>query len=219
MADYLDKSGYELDLETKEGKHLFHTLFTGGILSEAEGQMQGAIDLTFKRKIYDKILPARLLGFAFGNQMIEGKLKVSAMLPLCKEIQKFLPDQYASKLSLYEMLSVQFQTRRDDLRAPRESKSDDQAIQMIIEQEVFTPGAEFYHEFAVEDPDLLSVATLARMIELWKEKPYIGGKSSIGYGQLKLEYAQLDSAPYFDFIALNKDSVSKTLAEFEAMFK
>ncbi len=217
MQDYLDRAGFELNLEDKTHKHLFHTLFAGGILQEVESKMQGQIDLTGKKRIFDNLLPARLLGFSFGNQMIEGKLKVSPMLPICKELKGFLPEGYASKLSVHEMLSAQFQTRRDEIRETKQK--DEQAVQMIIEHEVISPGAQFYQEFALEDPDELTLSTLGRMIELWKEKPYIGGKSSVGFGQLKLDYPDTPSSEaYVEFVKSNVLKINETLAELADLF-
>ncbi|MDE2439051.1 MAG: hypothetical protein KGN01_06730 [Patescibacteria group bacterium] len=217
MQDYINSTGFELNLENKAHKQLFHTLFAGGMLQEVESKIQGQIDLSGKRRIFENILPARLLGFSFGNQMIEGKLKVSPMLPICKELKDFLPNGYESDVSVFEMLSKQFQTRRDEIREAKEK--DEQAVQMILEHEVFSAGAKFYQEFAVEDPDELCLSTLGRMIELWNEKPYIGGKSSIGYGNLKLNYpAASSSEAYVNFTKLNALKINETLAELADLF-
>jgi hypothetical protein len=142
------------------------------------------------------------------------------MIPICKELKAFLPEEegYASSLSVYELLSSQFQTRRDELREAREK--DEQAVEMIIEHEVFSPGSQFYCEFALEDPEELSSSTLSRMIELWKEKPYIGGKSGIGFGNLKIDFGDSgNSGAYRDFISSNKGKIVETLNQLQGLFE
>lgn len=221
MQDYLELAGYKIDLEKKQGQALFHTLFSGGILESVESESSsGVIDLSRKREIWQNILPLRLLGCSFSNQMIEGKLKVSHMLPICKELKDFLPQEYCnSEQSFYTFITREFQTRRDDLRAEREK--DEQATQMLIEQEVFAPGTQFYHEFVLEDPDALCLGTLARMVLLWEANPYIGGKSSIGLGRLKIEYHK-DGLPadseYVKFSREHAEKIREVLAKLEDSF-
>jgi len=55
------------------------------------------------------------------------------------------------------------------------------------------------------------------MIELWKERPYVGGKSAVGYGELKIEYPTLTltSESYLAYLAENKKAVCKTLEHLE----
>ena len=185
FKDMLDQIGYEIDVSKKGGQKLYHALFSGGILETVE-ESQGVIDIELKRKILNLIPPARLFGFSLGNQMIEGKLKVGHLLPICKELAEYLPDDIRPKNSFYELIGHVFQTRKDELRVER--GEDEQAVQMLVEYEVFIPGTPFYHEIMLEDPTELDVSCLARVIELWKEKPFIGGKSSIGMGELKINY-------------------------------
>lgn len=213
FEDFLNLVCFKIDLEERGGQALFHTLFSGGILESVETSESGVIDLSFKREIYENIIPARLFGFSFRNQMLEGRLKVAHMLPICKELNAFLPIK--SEASFYTMLAKNFQTRRDELRLERESE-EEQAVQMLVEQEVFAPGTEFFHEFIVEDPDDVAVGVVARMISLWKGKPFIGGKSSIGLGRVALDY-QLASANEDEYLgAVNKREANRTLATLEA---
>lgn len=227
FADFCELAGYEIDLKTISGKALFHTLMSGGILQAVEEKVSGTIDLSFKAKLYKSCPPARLFGFSFGNQMLEGHLKVSNMIPICVELEKFFPfdiwnDKFPGQVSfkprsIYELLGVTFQTRRDDLREERGEK--EQAVQMKVEHEVFCPGSTFNHELIIEDPNELILSTVSRIISLWQAKPYIGGKSSIGFGNINIAY-DLDAGErvYLKFIEDNKKEINDSLGKLEALF-
>ena len=218
MADMLEQLDYEIDVSKKGGQKLYHALFSGGVLETVE-ETQGAIDIELKRKILNLLPPIRLFGFSYGNQMVEGKLKIGHLLPICTELKDYLPDNIQPKNSFYDYIGHVFQTRKDELRV--EKTDEEQAIQMLIEYEVFVPGTMFWHEIKLEDPTPLDVATLARVIELWKQKPFIGGKSAIGHGELTIRY---DFAPdskqyeqwfnpkqYLEFLKERRDEICKLL--------
>lgn len=211
MRDLLDNVGYEIDVSKKGGIRLYHALFTGGILESVEKDA-GQIDVEMKRKIMSLLPPVRLFGLSIGNQMVEGKLKVGQMLPVCEELKGLIPVE--SSLSFYDLLTKTFQTRKDDLRAEREE--GDQAVQMMVEYEVFAPGTRFYHEIKLEDPDAVDISCLARCIELWKQKPFIGGKSAVGFGELEIEYdIDATSDEYLQFLADNREAIVSLLRELE----
>ena len=207
-ADFLSNVGYEIDLKTEKGKKLFHTLFAGGLLTEVEEKETGVLDLTLKKKVVDHILPIRLFGASYKNQIVEGRLKVMHMLPICKELSEYTGVE--SDKSIYSLIGRTFQTRRDELR---ERSEDEEAVQMLIEYEVFIPGTEFYHEIIVRN-DPLDISTIARAIKLWNEDPYIGGKSAIGFGKLKLSYdLNADDTLYLKFCEEKKEGILNTLGE------
>jgi len=209
MKDLLDQIGYKINLSKKEGQKLYHSLFAGGVLETVE-EGSGTIDIELKREIIELLPPVRLFGLAIKNQMIEGKLKVGHALPICVELKNFLPEDITPKVSIYDMLTTIFQTRKDDLRVEKED--NEQAVQMLIEYEVFAPGTQFYHEIKVEDPDEIDLSCLARCIELWKQKPFIGGKSSIGFGELEINYnIEHDSIKYLEFVKKNAKEICKLL--------
>jgi len=203
FKDFLDMLGYEIDVSTKGGQRLYHTLFAGGVLESVEGS-EGAIDVELKRRILQLIPPARLFGFSYGNQMIEGRMKVGHLLPICRELNEYLPVK--GKISFYELIGHMFQTRKDELR------TGDETVQMLVEYEVFVPGTQFYHEILLEDPTPLDISCLARVIELWKMKPFIGGKSSIGMGELEINYnTNISSDEYIKFVKDRRDEICQLL--------
>jgi hypothetical protein len=236
FRDFIEQLGYELDLSDQVGKKMFHVLFAGGLLESVEREAEsGILDLTLKSKLFKNVLPFRLYGASYANQIASGKLKVSFGLPICKELRDYLPQGIVTEStpSIYSVLSHVFQTRRDDLKATPFADDDNskvennnsvqleiknqQAVQMIVEQEVFSPGTRFYHEFMVEDPEPIDLSTLSRMIELWQVKPFIGGKSAIGMGKLKLEYQMGSSSSppssslYHEYISNNKKEIIEAL--------
>lgn len=215
MADMLTRLDYKL-----ESAKIYHMLFSGGMLETVNEKSSGVIDIGLKRKIRKTIPPIAVLGSSLGNQIFEGKLKIDMALPICKELTDFLPDDLVikSETSVHEFLDWTFTTRRDDLREER--KEDEQATQMLVNFEVFAPGTPFYHEFILNDANEVEEGVLVRMLNLWKQKPYIGGKSAIGLGKLKLnyDYDELSEKAYLDFLEQKKEEGTAKLKELEEAF-
>ena len=221
--DFLELAEYQLDLSQKKHQKLYHTLFAGGVLTAVEEEESGVVDLNLKSRIVKYILPIRLLGASYANQMVEGRVLIGHMLPICKELKEFTGID--SDASFYQLITRMFQTRRDELRVSAKSKEgeeeeeEEEKVQMIVEYECFAPGTKFYHEIVLEttsEGEELDLSTLYRAIELWRQKPFIGGKSSIGFGKLRIEYAwpkQVDSSTYLQFIEKNKSEIRKVLDE------
>ena len=207
MRDFLSQVGYDINRDTAGGKKLYHALYAGGVLEKAENIAE-PLDLVKKARIYDLLPPAKLFGFAFGSQMIESTLKVCHMLPVCTELRDFLPEDADPKRSVFDLVSTQYGTRHDDLRGLTDGESN----QMIYNHESFVAGTSFYHEFRVEDAEPLDLATMARAIALWKEKPYIGGRSGSGSGDIKIKYdLDVDDAEYLVFCQKRKRDIASVL--------
>jgi CRISPR/Cas system CSM-associated protein Csm3 (group 7 of RAMP superfamily) len=216
-ADFLELSGYTMDLSQKSYQKLYHTLFAGGVLEAVEEESESAVvDLNLKFRVVKYILPLRLFGCSYANQMVEGRVLVGHMLPVCRELKDYTGVE--SDTSFYQLIARAFQTRRDELRVAR-AEEEEQAVQALIEYECFAPGTRFYHELRLEtgrEEELLDLSTLYRAVELWKENPFIGGKSSVGFGKLKIEYEwpkPVDSKPYMEFVEKNKNEIVKVLDE------
>jgi len=216
-ADFLELAGYTMDLGQKSYQKLYHTLFAGGVLEAVEEESESAVvDLNLKFRIVKYVLPLRLFGCSYANQMIEGRVLVGHMLPVCRELKDYTGIE--SDISFYQLIARAFQTRRDELRVAR-TEEEEQAVQALIEYECFAPGTKFYHEIRLEttrEEELLDLSTLYRAVELWKQNPFIGGKSSIGFGKLRIEYEwprPVNSKPYMEFVEKNRDEIVKVLEE------
>ena len=209
MEDMLNMLDYRLDVSQSGERRLYHSLFTGGLLEDVKDDKYSNINLSFKRKIYELAPMMRLFGFAYGNQMIESIMKVGQMLPICKELNDFLPHQ--SDTSFYEFLSQMFQTRRDDIKSER--AENENPTQMLVDYEVFIPGTKFYHKFMIEDATDVDMSAFAHALNLWRAYPTMGGKSSIGLGQLKLDYTDfgVSNEKYLAHIEEHKSEIIELL--------
>jgi len=216
--DFLRLAGYELDLSQKKHQKLYHTLFAGGVLTEVEEGESGVVDLDLKARLVRYVVPIRLFGASYANQMVEGRVLVGFALPICRELVDFTGVD--SDVSFYQLITRAFQTRRDELRvgSGREGE-DDETVQMIVEYEVFAPGAQFFHELVLETEEeglALDLSALYRAVKLWQEEPHIGGKSSAGFGRLKIEYlwpSGVSEQKYLEHVEENRDEIRKALDE------
>ena len=216
MDDFLTLLDYELD-----SKKVYHFLFTGGILEALDPKDKGAINLTRKKEIRELIPPISLVGSALGNQMIQGKLKVGMGDIVCAETKHYITDYADYDFSAYNLKGSDFGTRLDDLK---EGKTDDdeQAHQMKYEFETLIRGTKFTHEFILEDCNSIEKACFRRMISLWEERPYLGGKSGTGYGKVKLDYPGVEGltdTAYLDYIHEHKEEICNLLDELVKIWK
>lgn len=216
MDDYLTLLDYELD-----SKKVYHFLFTGGILEALDPKDKGAINLTRKKEIRELIPPISLVGSALGNQMIQGKLKVGMGDIVCAETKHYITDYADYDFSAYNLKGSDFGTRLDDLK---EGKTDDdeQAHQMKYEFETLIRGTKFTHEFILEDCNTVEKACFSRMVSLWNERPYLGGKSGTGYGKVKLDYPGIDEltdTAYLGYIHECKEEMCNLLDELVKIWK
>lgn len=216
MQDFLDQLDYTLD-----SKKVYHFLFDGGMLEAVDAKDKGAINLKMKDAIRKHIPPISLLGSALGNQMIQGKLKVGMADIVCKETAHYLPHdkQGGPNFSAYGLRSKDFGTRLDSLKEDREE--GEAATQMKYEFQTLITGTKFTHEISLEDALPHEKACLIRMLNLWNERPYIGGKSGSGYGKVRLNYPYNpeDEKPYLDYLAENKEAITTQLDEMVKKWK
>lgn len=86
------------------------------------------------------------------------------------------------------------------------SKQKSSSTQMRYEVEVVAPGSEFAWEIRVHDADDIEVGAFYTAIAEFCKNPYVGGKSAIGHGKVKIE---------FDEWAVNPQSpiTAKTLSK------
>lgn len=208
--DLLERVGYTLT-----SMKIYHMLFTGGILEAVDSKDSGVIDIEMKKKLRAELPPLAVLGTALGNQMFEGKLKCAIAQPMCAELREFLPDLPEFKPpSIYELVSFDFMTRLDDVKEARQE--GEAAHQMLMNFEVINPGTVFVHSFVLDNPSDVEKGVLARALNMWREKPYVGGKSGVGYGTVKLNYELDDDSAYLTFIENNKAQICETLKWLES---
>jgi CRISPR/Cas system CSM-associated protein Csm3 (group 7 of RAMP superfamily) len=209
LADFFGQVAYEI-----KSTRIFY-LFSGGALEEVSTQDSGTLNLQLRREIRANIPPLSLFGGSFGNQAFAGKLIVAKALPICKELTDYLPVK--SKLSFHDFLTETFATRHAEREPPQtveqNPKKEEPTIQMKYNLETFTPGAKFYHKFMLLDASPIEKSCFARMLELWKERPFVGGKSATGFGEVKIDYPtmKLTSEAYLAFLQERKKEIVKSL--------
>ena len=210
LNDFFAQIGY-----TIKTPRLFYML-SGGALEEVSSQETGTMNLQLRREIRAMIPPLSLLGCSMGNQAFAGKLVVAKALPICRELNDFIPPQ--SKLSFHEYITESFATRRAEREMPEaiqaNQRAEEPTIQMKVSLECFAPGTRFYHKFMVLDATPIEKSCFARMVELWRERPFVGGKSAVGYGEIKIDYPKLTltSETYLNWLQENKEGITRTLA-------
>ncbi len=213
MQDFFEQIGYGVG---SISQNLFYTFFNGGSLKSG-----GVEDLKLKEDIVKNCPPLVLLGSAFGNMMTEGKLKCGILRPVCEEMNVYNRKQ--SSTSLYSgVLEEIFQTRLDRLKPKTEivkdaRKVEKETVQMKYEAEAFSAGTVFETEKLVEFASPLELSCACYMLELLKQYGHIGGKSSSGYGKIKLEYSDAfdDGKLYRDFLESNKEEICSFIESME----
>ena len=199
---------------------LFYML-SGGALEEVSSQDSGTMNLQLRREIRAMIPPLSLLGCSMGNQAFAGKLVVAKALPVCREMNDFIPLQ--SKISLGTYITGSFNTRRAEREIPESvqanQRSEEPTIQMKVNLQCFAPGTKFYHKFMLLDTTPIEKSCFARMVELWRERPFVGGKSAVGYGEIKIDYPKLTltSETYLTWLQENKAEIVKVLEKLDTV--
>lgn len=220
FKDLLDRLGYTIG-----SLRLYHALFSGGVL-ETVDESTPAIDIELRRRIRSLLPPLSLLGTAIGNQVIEGKLKVMHLLPVCKETIEYHEDWVITRFpdnaarSCYEYLDWVFHTRRAEEK--RQSK-EEQAVQMLYRFEVLVPGTMLYTRIVCSDCTDLELSALAHMLELFKAHGQIGGKPATGYGRFKIAEARgldgLKPDAYLKHVEDNAKEIIDLLKDLEARLR
>jgi hypothetical protein len=185
MRDYCRLAGI-----TKLNKDIYHQLFTGGSIT-------GSTDFEdiAKREEYINVCPMMgLFGSAIGNMTIEGDLKVGGARPICRE-------HGDGEVSFWEMLGVDFGTRRDDSKTEtdieiigKEDGKKDAPQQMKYGYEILVVGTRLSHQFVCTTANPLIESAFWRMLKMFRECPFIGGTSGVGHGEVDLSYAVPDRA-------------------------
>lgn len=202
-AEYLmDKLGIAaLDEET------FSMFWEGGSIG---GPQSMDID---KARRYRSLVPMySLFGGGVGNQMIEGKMCMGSMYPICRECSNILPRRFrADHVSWREMMVDRSYTRKDDSKNERlrekylqhtatlalpEGKEKGERKppqQMRYSIQTLCEGAQLYQriDFAwVEDVDL---GVFVSAMRAFRRHPYLGGNKGKGHGLCEITYEWRDA--------------------------
>ena len=181
---------------------VYTILYSGGALSEKSK----AGDLIYK---FSNHLPSmRLMGAAFGNVMLPSKLAMTHIVPCAEETREILQQMYETLDEcpippMHEWTSARnlfFNdgplTRKDDSKDLTRQRfvdlgsqtEDKDPQQMIYYVECIPAGTwllqQLYSKFPV---DLLELGCLFDGLSTFLRQPVLGGRSSAGYGQVKIK--------------------------------
>jgi hypothetical protein len=221
LRDFFEQAGY-----TIKTPRLFY-LLSGGALENVSSKDSGTMNLALRRTVRMSLHPLSLLGASMGNQAFAGKLCISDASLICKEMNDFLPVQ--SETSYHRHIGWTFATRRAERELPeaveqhltekqkQANSNPEPVIQMKVNLEYLLSGSRFYHKYYLLDTSSLEKSCFARMIELWRERPFVGGKSAVGYGEIKIDYPKLTwtSKEYLCWLNENKAEVCKILEQLD----
>lgn len=184
----------------------FHLLFSGGSLGG-----EGTVDID-QARLYRKMLPMfSILGGGVGNQLIQGKVKIGSLYPLCRECQRVLPEalrdpEAASwrQLSFEKEFTRMDDSKNDNLRKymidddipklegkdkkKKKGDDDEKKQQMRASTEMMITGTRLYQRIDLVD---FSELELGAYVSAWHEfarQSYIGGKSGTGYGSVDVTF-------------------------------
>lgn len=200
--DFLDRLSGEGDvLEISDT--LSNALYAGGSLERTAGA--GKLNRRMIHNIRDHIPPLSLLGTAIEDQMIEGRVDVGQLLPIATETESYTGRE--AEKSVFEFVDKTFYTRQDDREGGRQE--DEDAQQMKYDVQVLVPGTRLHHDLTLRSGHTdLEAACLGHAIELFAERPRLGGMASRGHGTVDFEYDDLpDAEPYREWIAENRNDV------------
>lgn len=181
----------------------YHLLFTGGSLTASAEDTQ-----TLRKREIRNIMPfLSVFGSAIVNDMLAGKLSSGILYPISNETEEITG--ISSDKSIYEFISTEFYTRRDDFEEDEKSTTN----QMIYESEVLIVGTKFQQNIMLKNVTELEKGAFLHMLEVFSKNCVVGGKDNVGHGRMKFEYdfeLERDSINhYLDYIKENKEKIKE----------
>lgn len=207
MDDYLKR----IDVKDEGiSAKLYYVLFTGGALTSGSR----FTEIAQKRIMRRMCPPLSLFGAAIGDQIPEGKLKVSIFKPICKELNEY--NNKKSEISFYDMLQEIFYTRRDDLKSKdiniTDETKNENAQQMKYEAQGLSAGTTLEGNIVIESANEIDISCLFSILENFKKQPFIGGKSATGHGEVEVNQDMTgETEKYYKFLEENKEDIKKWL--------
>lgn len=202
----------------------FRVLYQGGALTKK----QKRIPSEQVARIRGAHPHLALFGWAGNGRLVEGRSKVSGMVPLCDETAHILPA--TSPGSFWDRVDVlHFSRMEDTTRATTQTRigdpsevADEDTGQMRYSTQVIAPGTKLAWGYAIEDPYPVEVAWARLVLSTWVSRgATVGGRSAAGLGQLDLSAMGEWSVTPEDLDVLashkqhNKDEMAETVSWLE----
>lgn len=203
------------------------TMFSGGILKKG-GQSSKATIQELIGEYARYLLPLSILGFAFSNTIVPGKVKVGCGYPLTRETEEIVKDIYweDTNLTIEDILTTVLLTRKNDIGKISQihqiklneetidnylgEDTETGALQQRMEREAVIPGTQFVTFIR----DVLPLRPEEKGL-LWatlEEIKSIGGGIARGFGEVELslidgEGTEETKTAYTKFIKENRDNI------------
>lgn len=178
---------------------VFDFLWSGGALAKAGAGH--AITTSELRELRRLVPHVGLFGGAGGGRIIEGRVQIGKMTPICQETAHLLPAGAAGEgelPSIWDLTQIEEFTRRDDAKRPQlteqaladngDSVDREVAQQMRYGIQTLAAGARLHWWLAMSGVSDLEVAQLRATLGEWvRSGCHIGGRSATGHGRLHTE--------------------------------
>ena len=170
---------------------IFQLLFSGGALTQ--GSTEGDVDKY--RNIRENLAHVSLFGGAWGNAILQGKMKMNPLIPISQETACIIPEKYhfENMPSIYTYVELNMNTTKEDSINPNNQQYIERkkgevfnSRQMIYYAEQLKAGTPFYWKVVLEDVTPEEFDFFVSMLNQFKQVPTIGGKSRIGDGQIDI---------------------------------
>jgi len=192
----------------------FYFLFSGGALTKSTR----GLDIDEARKWRGLIPLVALFGGAMGNQIMPGKVKIGKAIPVCIETAHIIPERFVnSAQSIWDLCQEEAYTRRDDeknehlrqliapevrglleadSRSKREKSGTNEDVagetgqkqQMRYYVETLAAGTQLFWDITLDDVSDLEFEAFCVTLAEFGRFPYIGGKSGVGHGKIKINF-------------------------------
>jgi CRISPR/Cas system CSM-associated protein Csm3 (group 7 of RAMP superfamily) len=201
--DFIDLIG--LDEKTLTPT-FYYLLFSGGALSKSEG----VVNISARDEFYKNVPIIKVFGGATGSEILPGSLIIEDLLPVVKELEEFTGIK--SDVSVFDIVSEEFGTRKDDY--PYKNEVETQTQQMLYRYETIKAGTEmtigvYLYSFASE----LEEDIVIRGLNLLKNEKRLGAKGNIGLGKVEYPEIKQEKRIYVEYIKEHKDEIRKYLRE------
>lgn len=195
----------------------YHLLFSGGKL-DRDG---GSADIARRRRYREAIPMLALWGGGVGDSILDGKMRVGIMYPVCREAIPVLPASLraaAEQIDHAALIHRKAYSRKDDgkdislstayLTAPETAllpgeggepaakgkapAKAPQATQMRYQVELLAAGARLASRIDLLDVSEVELGCLVSALHRWSRSPHIGGMAAKGHGLCDLAYTWQD---------------------------
>ena len=198
----------------------FHLLFSGGRLDQADKRA----DLEYARRLRATVPMLSLLGGGIGSEILQGRLKVSNSVPLCREAIPLLPRELHERAGAVSYGSIIFEkefSRKDDAKlgwqsrylepsaAPRNARAVPD--QMRMTNELLAAGVDLHTRIYGSHLTRVELGCLVAALHDFADEPFIGGQSNRGHGLVGLTYGlradarDPDGLVIDDFVTVDPD--------------